>query len=518
MTGHQSMPPDGSTAGYRTHSAAVRHQPSWPILAGAALLLCCVALLGHTRSTGLPELGDTAAGTVTSQVEQQIGETVLRQVRAQLPTSDDPLIKYYTENLLYDIAVHSELRQRDLQLVMIDSPQINAFAAPGNVIGVNLGLYLTAHNVHEFSGVLAHELAHLSQRHFARSVEMQQRQTIPMVAAMIASIALAATTGADVGLAALSSSQAAAHMSQMRHSRAWEQEADRIGINTLASAGMDPNAMASMFERMHRAHRFTQRPPEFLVSHPVTESRITDARNRAAHLSRGDYEDSEDYQLMRARVLIKYANSPAVAVQQFRDQVERHGLATSDDSSIAANAATYGLALALSRAGQHDEALETGTPLFESRRGSILHSATHAEILMAARKTDQAIDLLEAQLRRHPDNKPLSLVYAKALSQDGRHFQAEAVLQRQAARHAKDPDVWFELAETAGLSGNILGVHQARAEYFALSGNLPAAIRHLRQARDMVAEDNFALNAKLQQRMADLQSEMAQLGGGQPRG
>jgi beta-barrel assembly-enhancing protease len=469
------------------------------------MVLLCVPAAGPA-SNRLPELGDRSSAVVSPEMEQRIGQQLLRQVRAQLPTADDPLLKYYTEMLLYRLAEHSELNQRNLSMVLIDSPQINAFAAPGGVIGVNLGLYLTAHNVHEFSGVLAHELAHLSQRHFARTIEMQQRQALPYVAAMLASILIAAATGTDAGIAAMGATQAATQMSQLSHSRAWEQEADRIGIRTMAAAGMDPNAMATMFERMQRAHRHSARPPEFLLTHPVTESRIADARNRAAGMPRREYQDSEDFQLMKSRAMVHYASTPAAGVQQFRDAMDRTG---------GAAAARYGLALALAKAGQTEEAVEIARELYEQRPGSILVAASYADLLRMADRTAAALDVLDGQLRRHPDNKPLSLIQARVLSQDGAHDRAAAVLQRQAARHPSDHDIWYELAETAGLAGNIFGVHQARAEYFLLVGNLRSALQHLEHAR-VLTGDNFQLDAKLSQRIEDLRAELAHSSAGRP--
>jgi beta-barrel assembly-enhancing protease len=486
-------------------------RPAIPAWLALAALLCVMSVpLTASANSRLPELGDRSSATVSFDMEQRIGEQLLRQVRAQLPTISDPLLKYYTEMLLYRLAEHSELNQRKLSMVLIDSPEINAFAAPGGVVGVNLGLYLTAQSVHEFSGVLAHELAHLSQRHFARGVEMQQRQTLPFVAAMLASIVIAATTGSDAGIAAMSATQAASQMSQLRHSRAWEQEADRIGIRTLSAAGMDPNAMASMFERMQRAHRYSARPPEFLLSHPVSESRISDARNRAASMPERIYEDSQDYQMMKSRAAVYYASSPSAAVQRFRDQEQR---------TSGSDAARYGLALALTKSGQFDEALEISGALYEQRPGSILLAASHAELLLDADRTDEALNVLDRQLRRHPDNKPLSLLQARALSQDGAHDRAAAMLQRQAERHPSDHDIWYQLAETAGLAGNIFDVHQARAEYFLLVGNSRAALQHLEYARGLVRADNFQLDAKLTQRIEDVRAELAdETSGGRPRG
>ncbi len=455
-----------------------------------------------TLPTELPELGDASSAVVSMETEQRIGKQLLRQVRAQVPTMRDPLLKYYTELNLYRLAEHSDLKNIQLFPVLIDAQEINAFAAPGGVVGVNLGLYLAAEDVHEYSAVISHELAHLSQRHFARQIEMQQRNTLPYLAAMLASIAIAATTGGDAGIAALSTTQAVMQANQLRFSRTREQEADRIGINTLHGAGMDPEAMGRMFERMQRAYRFSRRPPEFLLTHPVSESRISDARNQVRGYPQRKYPDSEDFKLMRARAMVHFAPTAPHAVQQFKDLVAR---------TDGADWAYYGLALALARDGQAANALDTLKPLYSKQPNSILYIATQAEMLNAAERYHETIDLVSHQLIINPDNKPLSMVYADALTGAKRAKDAEKVLERLSVKYPDDNDIWYELAETAGLAGNVLGVHLARAEYFARVGNFQKAIQHLEYARGLTSLDDFRTNAMLDARIADFRKEIAEL-------
>jgi predicted Zn-dependent protease len=452
----------------------------------------------------LPELGDSSSAIISPEAEREIGHTLARQVRAQVPTIKDPLLKYYTDLQLYRLAEHSDLKRTDLTPVLIDSPEINAFAAPGGVVGINLGLYTTAEDVHEYSAVIAHELAHLSQRHFARGVEMQRRQTLPYLAAMLASIVVAATVGGDAGLAAISSTQAAAQANQLRYSRGREQEADRIGIDTLEEAGLDPTAMARMFERMQRAYRYTRRPPEFLLTHPVSETRIADARNQAAQLPPNDpklaVQPEAEFELMRARAIVHFAQAPEAAVQQFRDRIEREG--RSDD-------AIYGLAIALAKAGRPAEGIEASAPLFGKNRESLIYAATEAELLIAAKRAPEAIRLLQRQLAKYPDNQPLSMLLAEAYEQEERYDDAQMILTRQSVLHPSDHDVWYELAETAGLAGDIIAVHQARAEYFGLVGALENAVQHLEYARTLADPSDTRLLARLDQRIRDFREEMA---------
>lgn len=469
-------------------------------MAAALWLLMLPGLgVGAVDSHDLPVLGDASSSMISPELEKQIGSQFLKQLHAALPTVDDPILKYWAENQIADLKQYSQLRENLMQVVLIDSQEINAFAAPGGVVGINLGLILAADDVHEYSSVVAHELAHLSQRHFARGIEEQRAQALPTLASLLAAIMVGAVGGGDAGLAAISAAQAASQSSQLRYSRTREQEADRIGLNTMVRAGLDPSGMSRMFESMQQAYRFSSRPPEFLLTHPLTESRVADARQQVQSLPRRQYPDSLDYQLMRVRTIVRYADSPQGAVKQFEKAVRDQ-----PDS----DAARYGLALALSNAGDHADALALGDSLFSQDRRSILHAAAYAELLIKAARYEQAQRLLEDQLAINPDNAPLSMLYAEVLTRQEQYQQAEAVLARQSRIRSSDVDVWYELAEVSGLAGDIVGVHRARAEYFALHGAYQKAIAHLEYARRLVDRDNTQLHARLDQRIDDLRTAL----------
>ena len=460
--------------------------------------------LAHAEPVKLPSLGDTSSKTISPQLERQIGESFLKQLHASLPTVSDPLIKYYVEGHLNNLAQHSDLREAIMDVVVVDNPQINAFAVPGGVVGVNLGLLLYAEDVHEYSSVMAHELAHLSQRHFARGVEEQKAQTLPNIATLIGALIIGAAGGGDAALAALSTAQAASQANQLRFSRDREQEADRIGFNTLVRADHDPSAMSRMFERMQRAYRFTRRPPEFLLTHPLSETRIADARNQALDLPRKNYQDSLDYQLMRTRAEVHYENNHQSAVKNFRKRLR------DDPSNQAAN---YGLALSLSEIGEHEQALQHVELLLNVNPQSILYNGAYADLLIAAGHTDQASRILTHQLVLNPDNVPLSFLYAKALNKAGKYEKAEQVLTHLSKVRPNDVDVWYQLAETAGLAGNIAGVHLARADFFYLHGAYQRAVQHLEYAQRLIRRTNPQLDSKLAQRIQDLRTEIRRLQG-----
>lgn len=462
-------------------------------------LIFTVAVNGIPRAASaaaLPELGDSSSAIVSPDMERRIGEMFLKQLRAQLPTTNDEILKYYVATHLYQLAQHSQIKETVLSSVLINNEEINAFAAPGGVVGINLGLFIQAQDVHEYSSVIAHELAHLSQRHFARGVETQQRASLTMLVGALATALLAATVGSDAAMAAMAGTQAAIEQNQLRYSRTNEQEADRIGLNTLVNARMDPHGMTRMFTRMQRAFRFDNRAPEFLLSHPVTESRITDARNQAAAYPHGKISDSRDFQFMRARAQIYSAETPTQALAEARN------------ASISRDARVYRIALAQSGIGEHRKALDTMKALHKKTPRSILLTASYAEIMIKAGHNREAIDLLSHQLVINPDNQPFAMLYAKALSNEKRHVDAQEVLTRQARVYPNDIDIWHNLAETAGLAGDVIRVHRARAEFFSLHGSYEDAIQHLEYARRLVRGGNYQLIAQLTQRIQDLRSEI----------
>ena len=469
----------------------------------SALALTLALTLGVSGSAignselKLPNLGESSTSMFSSEFEHELGRAWLRVFRSQAPTVDDPLLFDYLENLVYTLVTHSQLEDRRIELVIVDNPAINAFAVPGGVIGVHNGLFLWAQTEDEMATVLAHEIAHLSQRHFSRGVEFQQKQQPLALAAMLASLVLMATAGGDAGMAALSATQAAAQDSALRYSRGNEQEADRVGMQTIVDAGLDPHAAPVMFERMMQASRYSggNKMPEFLRTHPLSENRIADTRNRARQHPKQQYEPSLDYQLMRARVALQLADTPEEAVQQFRGEL--------DGTPRSEQAASYGLVLALTAAGRAEEASLALDGIWAKDRERLEYIIADAEIDMARNKPDRAAKKLALRLEVTPQNHPLTMTYARALMQNQQPHIAEEVLVAQSKNRPGDPGIWYLLAEVQGLSGNIAGLHQSRAEYFILNGNLDQAEKQLKYALKLTRVDYLA-TAKINQRLQDI--------------
>lgn len=463
--------------------------PLRPTLLALACLLATPAM-----ADDLPSLGDASSSIVSPDQEHKLGRAWLGLLRAQVEQLPDPQLKEYVESSVYRLAESSQLQDRRLEFVLLKSPQLNAFAAPGGIIGVNGGLFLYAPNEAEYASVMAHELAHLSQRHFARGVEAQQRMQIPVMAAMLAGIVAAAAGAGDAGMAAIMSTQAAAIQEQRRFSRQNEQEADRIGLLNLEKAGYDPRAMPNMFERLMRQYRYDSKPPEFLLTHPVTESRIADTRNRAEQLPSGGVENSLRYQLMRARVQLMFEETPGISAKRFRAML---------DSDPKLDAARYGLAIAQIKAGQLNEAREALTQLLAKAPNEVAYNLAQVDLDITANRLPDAQKRVDRLLGLYPASYPLKQARVDLLLKQNKPQDAEKVLDDLARTRANDPDIWYQVAEVRGLAGNTIGLHQARAEYFALVGDFDQAIEQLDFAKRR-ASSNFPLAARIDARQQEL--------------
>lgn len=424
-------------------------------------------------STSLPTLS-TPFGSASLSAEYQLGRNWARILRGRAPLLNDPLTFHYIDELLWDLVPHSELSDRRLELIVVDNPTFNAFAVPGGIIGVHSGLITAAGSEDELASVLAHEIAHLSQRHYAQRIE-EERRNRPMVLAGVLASILIASADPQGGAAALTGTIGAQAQAQLNFSRRNEEEADRIGMQTLVASERDPRAMPQMFARLQRNYRFYgQRPPEFLLTHPVTESRIADSLNRAESLPPVTPRPmSIDFELIKARMEVHLSNQPGEILQRY--------LAEAKDSH--SGKGHYGVLLAALRTSDLEMARNALEQLPNDWRQHIYVKLTEIELLLAENDFTTAQQRSKQMMSLYPGSYPVMKTHAAVLYQSGDAAQAVPVYRRILQNFPTDVDSWYQLAEAEGLAGNINGVHEARIEYFLLTGNIDNAMQQVTFAK-----------------------------------
>ena len=427
----------------------------------------------------LPELGDRVSGAISEAEVELLSEQFLQQVYSQAALIVDPIIQEYSELLLYRLSETSLVNDRNFTVLLIDDPSLNAFAAPGGIVGINGGLFLNADNESQFASVLCHELAHLSQRHFQRNVLRSQDRNLASALILVSSIAVAIATnnpGAFIAGPALLQQQA------LRYSRAFEREADRFGFENCVASGYDPKAMGEMFENMVALRRFYgDNIPEFLLTHPISSTRVSDAFNAADQLGDiGGIRNSIDYRLIKARLDADYEKPSINAIRIFENRLSKN----ENIENI------FGYSRALSLNGRFDESLLQIDKLLELYPKNLILNTSKIEILRESKEYDQALLQVNKQLEVSPKNFPLTIEKTKILRGLRKTIAAEEILRDTLLRRNSDPSLWFLLSEIQKDNLNVAGYHQSRAEYFILLGQNERALNELQFALKL-SQDNF---------------------------
>ena len=419
----------------------------------------------------LPDLGEVSRQYFSDQEEQALGRAILHDVYADPRYLDDPQIETYLDQLGYKLVSVSTRNQREFNFFVVNDPSINAFAMPGGNIGVHTGLLLAAQSESELAGVVAHEIAHVTQDHIARMVASQSQSQWPTMAALALAL-LAARSNPNVANAAIASTQAYSIQNQLNYSRDYEREADRLGYEMLTRASYDPRGMSAFFNRLERANRFyDSSAPAYLRTHPLTTDRIADMQSRSEDAPYQQVADSLDFQLVRARLRAQ-ESSAADAVRAARNVLKekRHNSET---------AARYGLVTALMRARQFGEAEAEVQKLLTVKPAHPMIAQIAAQTALASGDPRLALQRYKAGSEAHPGYRPLQYGYIDALLAAGRNGEALQQVDKQLALYPLDRRLWRLAAKTHAELGHRLLSHRAQAEASALSGNLIAAIEQI---------------------------------------
>ena len=441
----------------------------------------------------LPLLGDPSSAAISLSGEYDLGRLWLSIFRSSVKEYEDPLTTTYIEDLIYRISETSEVRDRRYEFVVIDDNSINAFAAPGGIIGINKGMFLKTDFESEFASVMCHELAHLSQRHFARS--QSQLTALGNALLILGSVAVAAASGSAEGIYL---GPALIQQISINYTRNNEKEADRIGFNNLVKAGFDPKGMSSMFQKLQKSRGANDEEYSYLMSHPLPKERITDAKLRENSIEKKEkYRDSLDFYLIKARSIVSSSNDHRELVKEYEKTLRSN---LTEKSIVAAE---YGLVLTHKKLKNFPVAFKLLRSLLDQFPNNLILQTTLMELHIAEENNFEAVSVGETLLSLNENNHAISKILSKAYMQNNQIKDAENILSKLSRNRPMDPSVWYQLAEAQGLSGNILGLHRSRAEYFMLTGRYDAAIFQLREALKL-SKNFFEIRESIVNRLEDI--------------
>lgn len=446
------------------------------------LLMLCVP---RVLAQALPDLGDVSTAAISTVDERRLGESIMREIRRDPSYLDDPEVADYANKLGGRLTAHSSAVRQEFEFFVIQDPQINAFALPGGFVGINTGLLLAAQSESEVAGVLAHEVAHVTQRHIARMIGQQGQNQLMSIAALAVAI-LAARSNSQISEAAAAFGQAGIIQSQLNFTRDNEREADRVGLQLLESSGLDPRGMATFFERLQRATRvYEGGAPSYLRTHPLTFERIADIQNRIESLSYRQVPDSLDFQLIRAKLRADMG-TPRDAVAFFEE-----GFA--ERKFLSETAGRYGLVASLMRVRDYERAQREIAPLRKTANPIIESLA--CRLSDAAGDAAAATQCYQEARRSYPGYRALFYGHAELLL---RARQAATVLQMLESRirsHPEDARLYRLQALAYEAQGNRLQQHRAQGEAYLRSGQLGAAVEQMQIALKAGGGDFYQLSA-----------------------
>ena len=445
--------------------------------------------------TEVPDIG-SGIGLLDQQKEKLIGEKVYREVHRQMPTIQDAWLEDQFLQIFSGILSQTQLGQ-PIGLVIIKDPQINAFAVPGGLFALNTGLITSAKNLDEIAGVMAHEIAHVAQRHYSRSQEAFKGQGLLALAGIIVGAAIASQADSDVGSAVMLGTQAALMDKQLSYSRNQEREADRIGMQFMYAAGYNPQSMADYFETMHRATSRVSFLPDFWLTHPLTTERMSEARLRANQLPqvRSKIYDL-DFDILKWYTQVVSNQATEIQLQALANRKNIAGL------------------LALSKfylmQGDYAQAQSNLDLVKIKLKSHILVPLIQTDIYLGQNKFDQAYDSISSLQKTMPENRALSYKLVEVLIRQGKIDQAQTLVQRFIRKNQRDIQGWQLLQQATNLDKssplqavNVL-CYRAEAEYW--SGYEENAIKSMLHAQRL-AKGNLAMSAKIDSRLKQMQDD-----------
>ncbi|WP_425435357.1 M48 family metalloprotease [Oceanimonas doudoroffii] len=459
-----------------------------------ALAMALTAAQPAQADNSLPDIGTAGVSAMSVEREVRFGDAFSRFARANQPVVDDPVLNEYISDLGLKLLSQADSVRFPFRFLLIRDDSINASAFLGGVVQLHTGLFLYAESESELASVLAHEITHVTQRHIARYLESQSRGTPLTIAGLVGSVALA-VVNPQAGMAALQTTLGLRMQSAINYTRDNEFEADRLGLRLLYNAGFDPNAMAGFFQKLSDKYQFASTPPQMLLTHPLPASRIAEARSRAAEYAARPLSPSLDFQLAKARIMVRLQQAGTTEQHRYFEQQIKAGGAWLPD------AARYGQALGLMEINQHQQARTLLMQLAERHGGNLFVLDALTDVDNAEGRHEAAIARLEQARRRLPDNTVIMINLADSLLQAGRNQDAAALLDDYLRRRPDAALAWELLAQSLRPLSDESAFRRAQAELAALKGRYDVAVQQMELAATLSqdAMQRARLGARLEQ-------------------
>ncbi len=464
----------------------------------SSLLASTQTVAEQSNRNKLPEIGAAGFSALSIEKERQIGDVMMRQVRASQPLMQDPVLIEYINHLGNSMVKNARDVNYSFKFFLINNNELNAYAFFGGHIAVHSGLITTADTESELASVIAHEISHVTQRHLARRMEEQSRSQSLTMAGMVSGLLLT-LINPTVGMAALSTSMAASQQASINYTRGNEKEADRVGIELLANSGFDPGGAADFFGKMAEKYRYKSMPPAMLLTHPVSEARITDARLRAHNMPMIKQPPSLEFELTKARITARYQKDAVYNIDYFQRQLNKRAYALKE-------AAQYGLALSYFENKDYQKTAQILEPLYKNDANNLFYVDVLSDLYIQTKQFDQAFKMLARLNKLMPNNQVVALNYANVLHEAGKNEEAEQLLQDFLLVKPGNFIAYDLLTSIYKKQKKQAMMHVAKAEVIALLGGYSRAVDELQTAYTF-ADEKPLVKKRIRARILQFQAQ-----------
>lgn len=437
-------------------------------------VLCLILVtspLISVADSNLPDIGGPASAELSPAKEIELGRFLIAEVRGNLPISNDPELSQYIQSLGTRITSAGLNSDFPFTFLLVIDPVVNAFALPGGIVVINSGLVTLGQKESEVASVVAHEIAHITQRHIARNVANSKNSGVITALTLLGAILAASYGGSELGQAAIVGTQAAQQQRQLAYSRGFEEEADRIGMQFMVSANIDPQGMPAFFDRLNKHTQLNRgQIPEFLSSHPLTTRRISESKTRANQYKGRFTENTIHFDYARARI-IAITSNPTQMIDHFRKKSRSsNGLSDTDN---------YTYAGLLSRAGKNQQAIKQLKKIPINADNELTLKLALAQIYINGGQAYKAESILESLDQIYPNNLPVIYYLAKSLIENNEAHLALRKLDQLSNINQQNPAINKLKAKAASKANIPWRSHESLGDYYAVHGQYGAAMEQI---------------------------------------
>ena len=422
--------------------------------------------------------------SITVKEEEDLSRKFLVIVKKHFPVVEDSIVVDYINRLGKKLLSAIPPQPFTYHFYVLNEHVFNAFATPAGHIFIHSGLIEALQSEDELAGIMAHEIAHVTNRHISQKIDRSKKVQLATLAGMVAGAFLGAGGAGAAASSALSvGSMAAGQSVMLSYSRDDEFEADSSGLSILTQAGYDGSGLLSGLKIIRSKQWFgSEQIPTYLSTHPASEERIINLTNwiesKGQKPQPPSEEDTYTFLLVRNRLAALYGDETA-AIQRFKTEVDK------DPQNPMAH---YGYGLILARTGNREEAIQDLRKALEKRAFDPYFLTELGRVYFLDGRYEKALQALEGAVSISPNYAEGLFYLARTYSEKGEFSKAASLLETIIRERRDYTMAYYALGEAYGKQGKGGYAHYYLGLFYWQRRDAKNAVFHLQRAAKMVED------------------------------